>query len=274
MQVIKASGKREKFNKNKIINTITRAGANQEIAKQIGNKVEAISRKEPKTEISTRKILKTVLKELNKQPIVCARYNLKNSIMELGPTGFPFENFFAEILKNYGYQVKVGKIMQGTYITHEIDVDAKKDKRYLVECKFHNANGIYTGAKTALYIYARFLDLKKEFDTPWISTNTKCSRSVIKYSKGVGMKITSWNYGGRESLQNLIEHKRLYPITILRSVKGHTKDQLSKARIILAKDLLTINIHELKKRTHLPENILKKILKEAAMVCEFKENQN
>ena len=47
---------------------------------------------------------------------------LKQAIMELGPSGFPFEQFVAELLKCRGYQIKVGVIVEGHCVNHEIDV--------------------------------------------------------------------------------------------------------------------------------------------------------
>ena len=62
--------------------------------------------------------------------------------MELGPSGFPFENFIGHIFRHDGYSTDVGVIMQGNCVTHEVDVLACKDDRcYIVECKYHNQAG-------------------------------------------------------------------------------------------------------------------------------------
>tara|TARA_Y100000310_G_scaffold344356_1_gene456703 strand:+ start:249 stop:1061 length:813 start_codon:yes stop_codon:yes gene_type:complete len=267
MYVIKASGEKEEFNPKKVLGTLLRAGASRKLAGEIIKKVEA----KVHDGIKTRVILDTALDLLkNKKPEVGAIYDLKRAIMELGPTGFPFERFFAEVLKNYGYQTQVGKMVKGKAISQEVDIIAKKDSTYMIECKYHNSVGIYTNLKVALYTYARFLDLKKNFDRPWISTNTKLSRKAIAYAEGVNMKITGWQYPKNENLQKLIEDKKLYPITILKSVNKSVKHKLSNSGIVLVKNLLDYNLKELKTKVKIQEDILKKAVEEAQKIYDVK----
>jgi hypothetical protein len=267
MYVIKASGEKEEFKPKKVLGTLLRAGASRKLAGEIVKKVEA----RVHDGIKTREILDTALGLLkNKKPEVGAIYDLKRAIMELGPTGFPFERFFAEVLKNYGYQTQVEKNFKGKNVTHEVDIIAKKDSTYMIENKYHNSLGIYTNLKVALYVYARFLDLKKNFDYPWLATNTRLSRKAVAYAKGVNMKITSWQYPKNESLQKLIEDKKLYPITILKSVNKSVKWKLSNSGIVLVKNLFDYNLQELRKKTKLQEDLLKKAVEEARKIYEVK----
>ena len=140
----------------------------------------------------------------------------------------------------------------------------------MVELKYHNSLGVYTNLKVALYVYARFLDLKKRFDKPWLATNTRLSRKALAYANGVGIKVTSWQYPKKDCLRELIERKKLYPITILKSVNESTKHKLSDAGIMLAMDLFNYNLKELKRKTGISEDILKRILGECKEVCEVK----
>jgi Holliday junction resolvase/FtsZ-binding cell division protein ZapB len=266
MRIIKASGKKEEFNPEKISRTLIRAGADKKLASEIVSQIES----KVKDGTMTREILDSSLKLLReKNPVIEARYDLKRAVMNLGPTGFPFEKYFAEILKHYGYETQVGQVLKGAITTHEIDIVAKKDsKRYMVELKYHNSQGIYTKLKVALYIYARFLDLKKQFDQAWIATNTRMSKQSVIYAKGMNMKITSWEYPPGESLMELIEKKKLYPITILKSVDNKIKQQLSNSDLVLATNLLKTDINELKKKTRIPENILRQIIDEARKILQ------
>ena len=111
--------------------------------------------------------------------------------MGLGPTGFPFEKYIAEILKEYGYATKVGEVVKGYCVSHEVDVIAQKGKEcFMIECKYHNKRGRRLDVKVAMYIYARFLDIKraqekikehkKHFHQAWLVTNTKCTREAIR----------------------------------------------------------------------------------------------
>ena len=260
MFVTKASGKKEEFMPEKISRSLMRAGASKKLATEIVKQVEA----KAYDGITTREILDMALKILSvEKPHVSERYDLKRGIMNLGPAGFVFEKFFAEILKNYGYETQVGQMIKGRLSTHEIDIVAKKKYLYMVECKYHNSLGVYTDLKVALYTYARFLDLKNKFDFPWIVTNTRVSDKAMSYSKGVGIKLTSWSYPEKESLRDLITQKKLYPVTILRSVDAHVKWKLSVANIFFARDLLELSVQELKERTKLKDSVLRSLISDA-----------
>jgi len=267
MYVVKASGKKEEFKREKILGTLLRSGASKKIAEEIVRDVE----KRIFDGITTKKILDTALKLLkNKKPEVAAVYDLKRAIMSLGPTGFPFEKYFAEVLENYGYKTEVGRIYKGKITSHEVDITAKKKFRYMIEAKYHNSHGIYTNLKVALYVYARFLDLKKHFDFPWLVTNTRLSRQASIYSRGVGMKVTGWNYPEKDNLQNLIEKKKLYPVTILKSVDNRVKEKLYKSNIHLVKNILDYDLKELKKMTRLSDIVLQSVVDEAQKIYKIR----
>ena len=265
MEIIKASGKKQKFNKRKLYQSIRRAGARPSSAEKISKEIA----KSVRPGINTGKILDQTFRCLQrKNPILAARYNLKRAIMELGPTGFPFERYVAEILKEYGYSTKVGRIISGHCVNHEIDVVARKEKKhFMIECKYHNSRGVRSDIKAALYTYARFLDVKKFFHQAWLVTNTRCTSEAVRYSRCVGLKIISWRYPKNESLEYLIEKKGLYPITILPSLTRYTKERLAEKRIILAKDLLRYSVGNLARPTGLQSKVVKKLQKEAKELC-------
>jgi|APSaa5957512622_1039677.scaffolds.fasta_scaffold15647_5 hypothetical protein len=279
--IIKATGKKEEFNKAKIFNTLIKAGASQKFARNITGQIE----KKIYNGISSKKILNLVLNLLKEKPEIASRYDLKRAIMSLGPSGFPYEKFFAKVLENYGFKTEIGKIISGKNITHEVDIIAKKKIKkngqiknnakeftYMVECKYHNQLGTHTNIKVALYTYARFLDLKNNkkynFNSPWLTTNTKCTPDAMNYAKSVNMKITTWNYPRGKSLQELIEKKQLYPITIIKSMENNIKEKLSDLGIIITKDLLNYDFNELKSKTGFSEKILNQIIKEAKEVSD------
>ena len=264
--VIKATGEKERFSANKIRKSIMGAGGSSGLADKIVGRIEKLNY----GEISSVKILDTVLKSLKKNRGVADRYDLKRAIMQLGPSGFPFERFFAMVLKNYGYDdVKVGKVFKGRRVGHEIDISAK-DRRisYMVECKYHNKWGIHTKVKIPLYVYARFLDLKKYFDKPWIVTNTKCTPDALNYALSVRMKITTWNYPKGKSLRELIDKKKLYPISVLKGVSLKAKEKLFESDIFLVKSLVDLGVEELVRKTGFSKNYLRKIVEEAKDVLE------
>jgi hypothetical protein len=267
MYIIKASGERELFDKKRIEKTALRAGASARLAKKVADKVES----KIHDGTTTKQILDLTLRLLKEKPEVAARYNLKRAIMELGPSGFPFEEFFSQILQNYGYKTEVGGFLKGKVINHEVDIIARNKLTYMIEAKYHNRAGIHTDTKVAMYTYARFLDInssKKRFDKAWLVTNTKCTHNAIAYAGGVGLKITGWTYPKKHSLQELIEKKGLYPITILGGILSrNVKEKLFRARIVLAKDLASHELDDLMKKTGLGEKVLMEILGEAKKIC-------
>lgn len=274
MFVVKASGEFEKFDSKKIKRTCMRAGCTEDLANKIAKEVE----KKSYDGISTREVLRITISLLRKwkQPAVAVRYDLKGAILRLGPAGFVFEELVGEVFKEYGYNTKVHSILKGMCVSHEIDVIATKDNNnYMIECKYHNIPGIYTGLREALYTYARFLDLKdgfkvgnvRDFKQPWLVCNTKFSEDAIQYASCKGMRMIGWNYPENQGLQYLIESKKLYPVTMLRDLDSDSLDKLASANFILALDLLRIPLNELNKITKISLKKLKILADEAKRVC-------
>ena len=96
MQVKKYSGELVPFDESKLRFSLKRTGANENVIQKIISRV-----KEDLTEgKSTKQIYSEafrILKQLSRAS--AARYHLKQSIMQLGPSGFPFEKYVAEIFK-------------------------------------------------------------------------------------------------------------------------------------------------------------------------------
>lgn len=239
INVIKASGQIEPFAEEKVIGSLVRAGASPELARRIVDRIKP----QLYPNIPSFQIYSTVMKILKKeQRDLADKYNLKNAIMELGPTGYPFEKFVAGVLATQGYQTEVNKIIMGKCVSHEVDVIARKDnKKYMIECKFHNQNGGRTEIKAALYTYARFLDLKdKGFDTPWLMTNTKVTQEVRAYGLCVGVKVTSWDYPDGESLREMIDKSGLHPVTAVNSLTKDQKQAFLDKGIVFSRDIASI----------------------------------
>ncbi len=243
--VIKSSGQKEEFKPEKLFSSLIRIGVDEKRAEEI---VSEVSRN-IKNNTSTRDLYKYTLHLLwEKKYPQAHRYALREAIMQLGPEGYPFEQFFAKILRAYGYFTETNKIMRGKCVTHEIDVIAEKDgKRYLIECKYHNEYGIKTDVKVTLYVYARFLDLRKYFDYVWIATNTKLTWEAISYAKCIGMKVTAWRYPFNQGLEKMIENKKLYPITVIPNLDTVIRRRMLQNKIILLKDVINTDSEELSK---------------------------
>jgi len=252
--VIKANGKKVPFDPKKIEATCMRAGASKNLAEQIARKVSQQLSGTPRTREVYRMVL-NALARVSEGFAINLRYRLKESIMSLGPAGFAFEIFVGRILENYGYNV-IGTNLQeyGRCVKHEVDLVVKEpitDKKLMIECKYHNFPGIYTGLKESLYTHARFLDLSEVFDYEMLVCNTKVSDDVITYAKCIDQKLLCWRYPPDNCLENMIDKKGLYPITILR-LQPKELENLSKNKFMLAKDLLNVEINQLTHITNIP----------------------
>ena len=119
--------------------------------------------------------------------------------MLMGPSGFNFESYIAQILEGHGYKIEsIRTKLKGRCVEHEIDliaVSPAEARRIMVECKYHNFSGAYTGLKDALYTHARFLDLnggdKRQFDNEMLVSNTKISQDALQYAKCVEQHVLS-----------------------------------------------------------------------------------
>jgi len=269
IRVLKASGEYEPYSEAKVRSSLHRAGAERELIEKV---VTGIADK-LYDGIPTKELYRHVYALLRRlrSPLV-SKYNLKRAIMQLGPSGFPFERFVAGILQADGYAVAVGQIVKGKCVAHEIDVIAQRDnKRLMVEAKFHNMPGIKSDLQVALYTYARFLDVKEawveiagrrqHFHQPWLVTNTKVTSTVKDYARCVGLRVVSWDYPANGSLRYLIEKSGLHPITCLRSLRRADKTRLLEAGMVFCSDLVEKEID------FLPRRLVDKAQKEVSRMC-------
>lgn len=266
MMVKKASGALEPYSRGKLISSCVKAGLAASQAKQVALQVEGNLYDGIETGEIHRMLVEAVRK-LN--PVAAAKYTLKRAIMRLGPTGFPFETYVSRILEDYGYRAKLRTKIRGRCVEHEVDVLAEKEfptpVRVMVECKYHNAAGVYTGLKEAMYTYARFLDLQEggrlglcePVQQAWLITNTKCSEEAKAYAACRGVKVVAWKYPLGAGLEKLIQRRKLYPITILGDLTAQQLERLSEAHIMLTKDLIRTDAESLAESTRIP---LQKIL--------------
>lgn len=244
--ITKASGDTAIFEMDKLRQSMRNSGADE---KQIDKVVKDI---EPRLYqgITTKKIYKWAFAMLKKQSKpVAARYQLKRAIMELGPSGFPFEIFVSQVLKKQGYHTKVGVIVKGTCVSHEIDVIASTEKEHLmVECKFHSEPGKMSDVKVPLYIQSRFQDVKAQWELQsglkgkdiqgWVVTNTRFSPDAVQYGTCIGLHLLSWDYPLNTSLKSMIDEFGLYPVTCLTGLTAVEKTRLLSQKVLFCTELL------------------------------------
>ena len=274
--VTKSNGNRELFEENKLIESLRAAGGSKEAIEEIVDKVES----EMKDGMPTSIIYANAFNLLRSSNFhhAAARYSLRRAMAELGPNGYPFEKFVAEIFKAWGYETTTDMTVQGHCVQHEVDVVAwKEDRLDMVEAKFHNEFGLKSDLKVALYVHARFEDLadrkftfggrERMLTKSWLITNTKFTSEAIKYAECRNLHLIGWNYPHTGNLHHLIEEFALYPFTILASVDGQTRRNLFQNGVILCRDLV-------KYPGHLEDAGVKgvkadKIINEARIMCKI-----
>ena len=266
MKVLKEDGKLEDFNEQKLIDSIKRA----EIPASMQNLVIDHVKSKLYDNIPTSEIYKHIEEFFTEKNDTSSKskYSLKRSIMDLGPTGFPFEVYVSEILKAKGYSVEVDQSLMGNCVNHEVDIVAKKEnEKIMVECKFHNKPGIRTDLHVSLYTKARFDDLRERhgFTKAMLVTNTKVTTDGLSYAECVGLEILSWSYPENDSLRSLIEKYKLFPITQLSSLTFAQKQDLLEKDVVLINQICKNN--EAINQVSIPIDKRGDILIEANGVC-------
>lgn len=237
--IINASGTQEPFSEEKIVRSLSKSGLSLDTASQTVDYLK----QHLKPDMTTDSIYGHVSEYLQKNAPVenYFNYGLKRAVMDMGPSGYPFEILISDLLRLENFKTEVGVVTQGRCITHEIDVIAEKgNDKYFIECKYHNTPGYKTDVQVALYTYARFQDVnniqkqnnpwKKNFS--WLITNTKVTSEVFDYCQCVDLRVTTWNHpqGG---LQDMITAAGLHPVTLLYQIPKN------KIQIMLDRGIVT-----------------------------------
>ncbi len=244
--IIKANGDKVPFDKDKLKKSLYNAGVQVEIATQIVSDITAWIAPNMTTQEIYKKAF-SLLHEVKDSSL--SRYLLKEALLEIGPTGYPFEKFMGYIFEKQGFEVKVGVEIEGAAVIHEMDVVATKGKvQHLVECKYHQDQGKQSGVQVPLYVRARINDIIEkrkenksfaEFEfIGWVVTNTRFSFDAIKYAEHSGLKLMSWDYPKGSSLKETIEKLKIYPVTVLHHLTKAEKEKILSRGIVTCSELL------------------------------------
>jgi hypothetical protein len=244
IKIKKYSGESADFERTKLIESLMKSGADSALANQIADEVE----RRLFDGISTKKIYQIAYNRLKKRRRTSAtRYKIKKAIMELGPSGFPFEQFVSRLFIHDGYKTQTGVVMEGNCVSHEIDVIARKGAKFCItECKYHNTQKKVSDVKVPLYIDSRFRDIMKRIRAEngdhheyagWIYTNTRFTADAMAYARCVDLKLVSWDYPNGLSLRDRISDTRLLPITALTTITRREKNEILNRGIVLCEEL-------------------------------------
>jgi len=270
--IIKADGTKELFNPDKLQRSLRKIGTPQDTVDIILAEIQSTLKDGSTTkEIYTKAF--TLLKKHKKS--VSLRYSLKKAVADLGPSGFPFEDYVSEIFKAQGYETLTDQIVMGKCVPHEMDVVAWNDKELImIEAKFHTDFGTTSDLKVALYIKARFEDLQntvfrfggveRKMTKGMLITNTKFSSTAIQYGECNNLNMLGWNYPIDHNLHDLIEKMDLTPLTVLTTITQNEKKMFLANKVVMAKQLGDFGIL---KKFGIPDENAKNIIREVYEIC-------
>lgn len=270
VMVIKRNGEEVPFDDARVIRSMERSGVPRELFDHVLQHIHERVQKD--NTITTDEIFYHIREFLTKKDKKSAlRFNLRQGIFDLGPTGFPFEQYLARIFESQGYKTQTDQIMRGECVSHEIDILLEKEgKREIVEVKFHNQTFGKSDVQVVLYTYARFLDVQKpnNIDAVWVATNTKLSTDAITYSECKGIKLLAWNYPQENNLQDFVERPKMYPITILTDITTEEKRRFVDNNIVLVSDMLKVGREDLVRKYMIDEVRVEEIIRDAELIIQ------
>ena len=245
IKIRKASGDEQNFNAEKLRRSLVNAGAFPDLAKEIVQEITSSIY----DGITTKQIYKQAFALLRKNRSRAAlRYKLKQAMLELGPTGYPFEQLMGLLFEKQGFSVEVGVTVQGSHITHEMDVIATNHQvQHLMECKYHSDQGHQVSVQVPLYVRSRVNDIvsvrkaQPQYQgldfVGWVVTNTRFSADSIAYGNGADLKMLAWDYPSGNGLKEMLERERIFPITILTQLTAKEKRVLIDQGVVSCSQL-------------------------------------
>ena len=214
--VIKYNGKRQLYDRQKVLSSILHSGVQKNKVLEILKKIEG----KLYNNISSKELYQIVSREIEKYGLKqhSRTYRLREALSRLDSSDF--EKFIKAFLEKGGFKCIWNQKIQGYCIDHQVDVIAEKNNEtFFVEVKKHKNFHRDSGLGTVTELWARLEDLQKGFKNgktdinianAWLITNTKFSDYAKKYSNCKGMKLLGWRYNSSaqnktEGLEKMIE---------------------------------------------------------------------
>jgi hypothetical protein len=278
MQVRKFGGDVVPFEPEKVIRSVMKTGASREEAEATLASVRPSLYDGMPT-----KELYTLVHETLKGRNTChaCRYGLRDALRKLGPAGFKFEKYVAAILNAYNYDAFVPEQeLAGACVMHEVDVVAEKEgRRFFLEAKFRNDAKDFVGLKDVMATWSRFVDLvdgaaagkTDHFDECWIVTNARFSDRAKQFGACKGMHLRGWGYPEERSFGSMIDHRGLYPVTVLEDLSRRELDQLSRHGLMLCRQVEEMEAEELAQRIDIPQERAQELIELSTRVVEGEE---
>ena len=269
--VTKENGSKQLFDKEKIVRTCLRMGADSYVANEIAEKVE----RKLYNGISTQMILRMIFRFMRKyKPAVGNLFDLKRGLSLMSPKP-EFEVFVQVLLAHHGFEVKSNRILRGKCVDHEVDAIATKgDITYFVEAKHHSSYHSLTGLDESRIARAVLEDVTESYslgktdlkiDQAMIVTNTRYSDHAMQYGRCRNIHQIGWSSPENHGLQNMIYDKKLYPLSCIKGLRREIRIKLVETGIVLVGQLLSENLYELSKRTMISPDELRAIVEKTKL---------
>lgn len=274
LNVTKADGTKQPFDRSKIVRTALRMRASPEEAEEVARKIES----KVYSGIPTKKILQMLFTYMRQiRPHMRHVTDLRTAISLLRSKP-DFEQFVSQLLLAEGYNVATNRIIPGKCIEHEIDVVATKPgETVYVEVKHHLQPHTFTGLDVFLQANSTLQDLRDgflatkhayNFQKALVVCNTKISDYAKRYASCRGILHLGWRSPENRGLEFLIEENRLYPITFLRTLDADTQAKLGDNGIVTLKQILDREISELKNVTKISRDKLQVLVSNAREILQ------
>ena len=272
--VTKADGSKQLFNREKIVQTCLRLGADQNTAMLIATQLEHRLYEG----ISTREILQIIFTLMRKyKPAVKHLFDLRRgiSLMESKPE---FEVFVRALLFHNGFDVQPNTILRGFCGLHEVDALASKaGLTYFVEIKHHIKYHAFTGLDESRIARAILEDVAEGYtrgvtdlkiDRAMIVTNTRYSDHAINYGQCRHILQIGWA-SPEVGLRDMIEKHKLYPLSCLRGISANIRLKLIDVGIVLIKQLLNQDSNYIVRKTGLSKFEVSSLMEKARLTAEM-----
>jgi len=251
IRVRKADGRLEPYDGSKIMRTALYLGLDREDAERIEREVlEKAYDGIPTSEILA--MIRDLAEEI--RPELSQARDIREAISAMRPKP-DFEDYARIVLREAGYLVEPGRLLEGRCVSHEIDgIAFKGDEVFVVEVKHHFNHHAYTGLGTVLELWAALEDLREgyklgfhpyAFTSAILVCNTKISQHAEQYARCKGIMYMGWRYPRAFALSDIVSSKKIYPITMIKSLSAEAVAKLGDRGIVTLNQLLRLKADEI-----------------------------
>lgn len=198
-EVIKYSGLKQVYDRNKVLQSLIKSGVGQAQALSV---IEEVDKQLPAV-VTTRDLYKAVYRTVHKHGAVDSAkiYRIREAFSKID--SIEFEKIIANLFSARNINSTWNQMVLGKCIEHQIDVIA--DNR-LIEVKRHSNPHRETGLGDVVELWGRLLDINENPDNKFLNavlvTNGKFSEHAKKFSMCRKIGLLGWRYNSSGLFNN------------------------------------------------------------------------